>query len=95
MIKGKTEEGFEFETSENVSKDFRIVIATARLNSDDTLEKVAGTYDFVIAIIGKSGLDRLVKFACEKKGYADTEFILEQANEILTFAANQDESVKK
>lgn len=95
MISGKTEKGFEFEVNENIGKDFRIVMATARLNSDDTLEKIAGTYDFVTAILGKSGLNKLINFAVEKCGFADTEFILEEAKEILSFVTSQDEEVKK
>lgn len=95
MISGKTKNGFEFEVNENIGKDFRIVVATARLNSDDTLEKVAGTYDFVTAILGKSGLAKLINFAVEKCGFADTEFILEEAKEILEFVTSKDPDVKK
>ena len=95
MISGKTEKGFEFEVNENIGKDFRIVMATARLNSDDTHEKVAGTYDFVTAILGKSGLNKMINFAVDKCGFADTEFILEEAKEILAFATEKDADVKK
>lgn len=95
MIKGKTEAGFEFEVNENIAKDFRIVMATAKLNSDNTIEKVAGTYDFVTAILGKSGLSDLIDFATEKCGFADTEFILDEANEILSFVTSQNAEVKK
>ena len=95
MISGKTEKGFEFEVNENIGKDFRIVMATARLNSDDTLEKVAGTYDFVTAILGKSGLNKMINFAVDKCGFADTDFILEEAKEILAFATEKDADVKK
>jgi len=95
MISGKTEKGFEFEVNENIGKDFRIVCATARLNSDDTLEKIAGTYDFVTAILGKAGLNKLINFAVDECGFADTEFILEEAKEILAFATDKDEEVKK
>lgn len=95
MISGKTKDGFEFEVSENLGKDFRIVMAAARLNSAETLDKVAGTYDYVTAILGKSDLDRLINFTCKKFGYADTEYIIEQAKEILAFVAEKDQNVKK
>ena len=95
MIKGKTKIGFKYEVNENIGKDFRIVMATARLNSDDTLEKVAGTYDFVTAVLGKSGLAKLIDFSTEKCGFADTEFILEEANEILSVVASKDPDTKK
>lgn len=95
MISGKTENGFEFEVNENIGKDFRIVMATARLNSDNTLEKVAGTYDFVTAILGKSGLAKMIEFATEKCGFADTEFILDEANAILSYVTSKDPDTKK
>ena len=95
MITGKTEKGFEFEVNENIGKDFRLVIATAKINSEETLEKVAGTYDFVAAILGKAGTDKLVEFAIKECGFADTEFILAQAKEILSFATVKDPETKK
>lgn len=95
MITGTTKNGFAFEVNENISKDFRIVIATARLNSSDTLEKVNGTYDYVMAILGKQGLNKLIDFAIEKCGFADTEFIVSEAREILTIAAEQYSEIKK
>lgn len=95
MIKGTTQNGFEFEVNENIAKDFRIVIATARLNSSDTLEKVAGTYDYVTAILGKTGLNKLIDFAIEKCGFADTEFIVKEAKEILAYAAEHNNDIKK
>ena len=95
MIKGTTQNGFEFEVNENIAKDFRIVIATARLNSSDTLEKVSGTYDYVTAILGKPGLNKLIDYAIEKCGFADTEFIVKEAKEILAYAAEYDSDIKK
>ena len=95
MIKGTTADGFEFEVNENIGKDFRIVMATARLDSDRTLDKVLGTYDFAIAVLGKIELDRLVDFASDKKGFADTEYILSQTREIFEYAAQQDNGIKK
>lgn len=95
MIKGKTEAGFKFEVNENIGKDFRIVIATKKINADSTLDKVSGIYDYTEAILGKDGVEKMVEFATDKKGYADTEFILEQANEILAFATEKSAEVKK
>lgn len=95
MIKGKTDAGFDFEVDENISKDFRIVIATKKIQMASTLDKVAGIYDYVETILGESGVERMVAFAVEKKGYADTEFILEQANEILSIVAGKSDEVKK
>lgn len=95
MIKGKTAAGFDFKINDNIGKDFRIVMATKKINADSTIEKVEGIYEYVEAILGKEGLDRMVKFAVDQKGYADTEFILEQANEILGFATEKSAKVKK
>ena len=95
MITGTTQNGYAFEVNENISKDFRIVIATARLNSDDTMEKVNGTYDYVTAILGKQGLNKLIEFAIERCGFADTEFIVSEAREILTIAAEKYAEIKK
>ena len=95
MIKGKTESGFEFEVNENVGKDFRIVMATKRLNSDNTIDKIEGTYDFVEAILGKSGVETLVQFVIDQTGYADTEIVLKEAKEILAFASEKSEEIKK
>lgn len=95
MIKCKTEKGFEIEVNENIAKDFRIVMATARLNASDVHEKISGTYDYVTAIVGKAGLERLIDFAVEKCGYADTEFIVHEAKEILACAAENNDGVKK
>lgn len=95
MIKGKTKRGFAFEVNESVGKDFRIVIATKQLNSEDTLEKVEGTYNFVEAILGKAGVDELVKFVIKETGFADTEIVLSEAKEILSFVSENSEEVKK
>lgn len=95
MIKGKTERGFDFEVNENVGKDFRIVMATKRLNSENTIEKIEGTYDFVEAILGKSGVEDLVKFVIAQVGFADTEIVLSEAKEILAFASENDTEIKK
>ena len=95
MIKGKTERGFGFEVNENVGKDFRIVMATKRLNSENTIEKIEGTYDFVEAILGKSGVEDLVKFVIAQVGFADTEIVLSEAKEILAFASENDTEIKK
>lgn len=95
MITGKTEAGFEFEVNENIGKDFRIVIALRKLNSDNMIMKVEGTYDFVEAILGKDGIDKMVAFAVEKKGFADTDFITSQAHEIVEIANEKNAEVKK
>ena len=95
MIKGKTKRGFDFEVNENVGKDFRIVMATKRLNSENTIEKIEGTYDFVEAILGKSGVEDLVKFVIAQVGFADTEIVLSEAKEILAFASENDTEIKK
>ena len=95
MIKGKTEAGFDFEVDENIGKDFRIVIATKKIKANSSLDKVEGIYDYAEVVLGKEGIDRIMSFAAEKKGYADTDFILEQVNEILAFAAEKSKKVKK
>ena len=95
MIKGKTEAGFEFNVDENISKDFRIVIATKKIRASSNLEKVEGIYDYAEVILGEGGIDRIMAFATEQKGFADTDFILEQINEILAYAAEQSKEVKK
>lgn len=95
MIKGKTAAGFEFEVSKNIGKDFRIVMALRKVRSDDTLAQVEGTYDFAEAILGKDGIDRMVRFAMEKKGFADAEFIMEQCNEIVASVNEKSAEIKK
>lgn len=95
MIKGTTADGFDFEVNENIAKDFRIVMATAKLSSENTLEKVNGTYDFALAVLGKSGLERLVDFTAKKKGFPETEYILSQTREILEYAATHGDEIKK
>ena len=95
MIKGKTEAGFEFEVNENIGKDFRLVKATKKIKSDSTLNKLEGMYDYVEAILGSDGVDRMMSFAAEEKGYADTEFVLDQCNEILAIVASKSEEIKK
>lgn len=95
MITGKTEAGFEFEVSENIGKDFRIVIALRKLNSDNMILKIEGMYDFVEAVLGKKGVDKIVAFAVEKKGFADSDFITEQAHEIVAIANEKSAEVKK
>lgn len=95
MIKGKTDAGFEFEVNENIGKDFRLVKATKKIKSDSTINKLEGMYDYVEAILGADGIDRMMSFAAEKKGYADTEFITDQCNEILAIIASKSEEIKK
>lgn len=94
-MKGSTKAGFKFEVSENIGKDFRIVMAMRKVSSDDLMEKVAGTYDFAEAILGKSGIDKIVQFAIEQKGYADSEFIMDQCNEIVAIVNEKSASAKK
>ena len=95
MIKGKTEAGFEFEVSESIGKDFRIVMALRKLRTDDVMNKVEGTYDFAEAVLGKDGLDKLVAYATKEKGYADSEFIINTCHEIVAYANEHSEEVKK
>lgn len=94
-MNGSTKAGFKFEVSENIGKDFRIVMAMRKVSSDDLMEKVAGTYDFAEAILGKSGIDQIVQFAIEQKGYADSEFIMDQCNEIVAIVNEKSASAKK
>lgn len=95
MLKGKTDAGFEFEVNENIGKDFRIVMALRKLNSDEVLAKIEGTYDFAEAVLGKSGLDKIVSYSTKEKGFADAEFIVGQCHEILAYANEQSEEIKK
>lgn len=95
MVKGTTERGFSFEVNENVGKDFRIVIATKNLNSENPIKKIEGTYDFCEAILGKSGVEDLVQFVVDKEGFADTEIVLSEAKEILAFASENSTEIKK
>lgn len=95
MLKGKTDAGFEFEVNENIGKDFRIVMALRKLNSDDIISKIEGTYDFAEAVLGKSGLDKIIAFTTKERGFADTDFIVSQCREILVYANEQSAEVKK
>lgn len=95
MLKGTTEAGFDYEVNENIGKDFRIVIALRKLNSDDMIAKVEGTYDYAEAILGKNGVDSIVAFTIDKMGYADTGFITEQLHEIVRHANEMSAETKK
>lgn len=95
MIVGKTEKGFEFEVNENIGNDFRIVMAVRKLKSDDRIAKVEGTYDYVEAILGKGGIDKMVNFATKQVGYPDSDFIVSQAEEILSIVNEKNSEVKK
>ena len=95
MINGTTKNGFAFEVNESVGKDFRIIMATKKLNSENTIEKIEGTYDFVEAVLGKSGVEKLIKFVVDKAGYADTEMVLSEAKEVLAFASENNNEIKK
>lgn len=95
MITGTTKEGFSFEVNENIGKDFRIVTALRKLNSEDVLNKVEGTYDYAEAVLGKSGIDAIVAFTTEKLGYADSEFIVDQIHEIVGYANEKSAEIKK
>lgn len=95
MIKGTTQNGFDFEVNENIGKDFRIVMAMRKVSSNDVVEKVAGTYDFAEAILGKTGIDKIVQFAIDKKGFADSEFIMNECNEIVAIVNEKSAEIKK
>lgn len=69
-------------------------MAMRKVSSDDLMEKVAGTYDFAEAVLGKGGIDRMVKFAIEQKGFADSEFIMDQCNEIVAIVNEKSAEVK-
>lgn len=95
MIKGTTQDGFNFEVSENIGADFRIVMALRKLNSDEVLKKVEGTYDFAEAVLGTSGIDKLVDFTIKKQGFADSEYIVNTCYEIVSVANEQSAEIKK
>lgn len=95
MITGTTKDGFAFEVSENIGKDFRIVMAMRKVSSDVVLDKVAGTYDYAEAILGKGGIDKIVQFAIEKKGFADSDYIINQCNEIVAMVNEKSAEIKK
>lgn len=95
MIKGTTQDGFNFEVSENIGADFRIVMALRKLNSDEVLKKVEGTYYFAEAVLGTSGIDKLVDFTIKKQGFADSEYIVNTCYEIVGVANEQSAEIKK
>ena len=95
MITGKTKDGFAFEVSENIGKDFRIVMALRKLSTDDVVAKVEGTYDFADAVLGKSGIDKLVDFTTKKQGFADSEYIINTCHEIVAIVNEKNAEVKK
>ena len=95
MIKGTTKDGFDFEVSENIGKDFRIVMALRKLSTDNVMAKVEGTYDFADAILGKDGIDKLVEFTTKKQGFADSEYIVNTCHEIVAYVNEHNAEVKK
>lgn len=95
MITGKTKDGFAFEVSENIGKDFRIVMALRKLSTDDVTAKVEGTYDFVEAVLGKGGIDKIVAFTTKQQGFADSEYIINTCHEIVAIANEQNAEIKK
>ena len=95
MITGTTKDGFKFEVSENIGNDFRIVMALRKLNSGDVTAKIEGTYDFVDAVLGKDGIDKIVTFATKQQGFADSEYIINACYEIVGIANEQSAEVKK
>lgn len=95
MITGKTEKGFEFEVSENVGTDFRIVEATAKFKSGQPLQRITGMYDLISTVLGEKGIERMKAFAVEQCGYADTNFIMDQVDEIIGIANEKAPEIKK
>lgn len=95
MIKGTTKDGFDFEVSENIGKDFRIVMSLRKLSTDNVMAKVEGTYDFADAILGKDGIDKLVEFTIKKQGFADSEYIVNTCHEIVAYVNEHNAEVKK
>lgn len=95
MIKGTTKDGFDFEVSENIGKDFRIVMALRKLSTDNVMAKIEGTYDFADAILGKDGIDKLVEFTTKKQGFADSEYIVNTCHEIVAYVNEHNAEVKK
>ena len=95
MITGKTKDGFCFEVSENIGSDFRIVMALRKLSTNDVVAKVEGTYDFAEAVLGKSGIDKLVEFTTQKVGFADSEYIINTCHEIVAYINEKNSEVKK
>lgn len=95
MITGKTKDGFAFEVSENIGKDFRIVMSLRKLSTDDVTAKIEGTYDFADAVLGKKGIDNLVAFTTKKQGFADSEYIINTCHEIVAFVNEKNAEIKK
>ena len=67
MLKGKTENGFEFEIDPEVLETWEFVDTVAKMTSKDEMVQLTATHRYIEIVIG-SNMDNLNKFLEEKTG---------------------------
>ncbi len=81
MIKGTTENGFEFEIEDKATDDWRIIKAIRECSNDTSYIVDVGE-----RLLGKSQLERLENHVAEKTGYLSASAMTNTIVEILTVA---------
>lgn len=94
-MKGQTSTGFEFEVSDSIGRDFRVLRAYQKINSGDQEKNLMGSLELVDVVMGSDeAVDRLVDHVVSRQGYADSEAIYQEVSEILQQAGEQINSLK-
>ena len=96
MITGKTSQGYEFSVDPRTLKDWKYVKAIRRAESKDSGQRLLGTTDLIIMLLGEDQADKIAEEIGENNdGYSSIDELYAVVVEILNICKEQNEEVKK
>lgn len=89
LVKIKTESGFKCEVDDRVATNWRTLEHLKDISSGDNGKILFGTFNLAESILGKDGLDALVKWIEDRnEGYASVDNVSAEITEILNKLSN-------
>jgi len=95
MIKGTTDSGFEFETNENIVKDFLFVKAYRMTNHKDPYKQIDGFTDMVSLLLGDLEEDYYKYLRDHFDGIVPIDVLGKDVGSIIHAIEEHSESAKK
>lgn len=91
-ITGKTKSGFEYSINSELTNDYRVIKAIAKLDSKDELEGITSSINLVELLLGDNA-EKLEQHVAKKDGTVPIDDMMKEIGEILS-ALGQDEHTK-
>ena len=96
MIKGKTNNGFEFKADERILKDWRFVDAISETESSNPMVQFRAAKQVVKLLLHEEGYDSLISFIEKNnEGYVPQDEVATMAKEIINALREKIEESKK